>query len=233
MPTASGDANAVAVPGEGGSLVVAPYELDEQGEWTFVQVTVDAPIVQFEYYDPNLDINSDQRTFQYLWEGLYPVNSFAIQVQQPFGASGMQFTPGLESPVLGPDSLQYHNGQFGSVDAGQQLRLDMSYTKTGSLLTAEALNPGNTDPGVAVVSSSVDWVQWAGWGLGILGIAILGYAGYRWFRPQPRKDRYRQGRQRTGQKEQKRGQSVFCHNCGTQATAADKFCRECGTELRR
>ncbi|HMK09841.1 MAG TPA: zinc-ribbon domain-containing protein, partial [Anaerolineales bacterium] len=25
---------------------------------------------------------------------------------------------------------------------------------------------------------------------------------------------------------------VYCHNCGTQATASDRFCRQCGTPLR-
>ena len=188
MPSAVEDANAVAVPGENGSLVITPYELEEQGDWTLVHLTVDAPLVQFEYYDPGLTISGNQRDYQYLWEGSYSVDSFTVQVEEPFSASLIQFAPELEEPFPGPDTLLYHNGDFGSVAAGEELTLDIAYTREGSLLTAEFLDSiGSTDPGVSVAASSFDWVRWVGWGLGILGVAILAYAGYSWLNPSPTK----------------------------------------------
>ncbi|NOH11463.1 MAG: zinc ribbon domain-containing protein [Chloroflexi bacterium] len=233
MPTAAGEPNAVAVPGDAGNLVLTPYEMDEQGEWTFVNFTVETPIVQFEYYDPGLSTSSDERQYQYLWEGQYAVEAFSVQVQQPVGASQMQTSPGLDAPVQGPDSLQYHNGDLGSASAGQEVTLDISYTKAADTLSAEAVSQtGADDPGVSVVANSIDWVRWVGWGLGILGVGILGFAGYRWLNPVAQKDTFRQGRRGTASKKTRSSINVFCHNCGMQAKAGDKFCRECGTALR-
>ena len=72
----------------------------------------------------------------------------------------------------------------------------------------------------------------------VAGVGLIGYGAYSAWRHQQGGSKRRVKRQprrqgRAGQASPQTGTAVFCHNCGTQAVAGDKFCRECGTELRR
>jgi hypothetical protein len=116
-----------------------------------------------------------------------------------------------------------------NLEAGEQLPIRVSYTKTSDRLTVsdQPLETGEVDENTQGRVSLNNYLPYILGGLGIL--LILGGGLYFWQtgkgRPSPRK-RHR------SRDEESDGEDVYCHQCGNRAQAGDRFCRVCGTRLR-
>ncbi|RME89020.1 MAG: zinc ribbon domain-containing protein [Anaerolineae bacterium] len=209
------------------------YSVNQEGEWTNVVITVTAPFIQLEYYDPGLKKDGDSRHFVYEWPGDYAVDDFGVRVQQPAGAENLQTDPPLENVVVEQDTLTYHFASFGSLQAGEPFNLELSYQKGNDTLTVSTLQ---VQPGTPLGESAggrFSLNRYLPWILGGVGIAlILGGGLYFWqsSRPAPSKRKRHATRREAVVSD---GEAIYCHQCGKRAQPGDRFCRACGTRLRR
>jgi hypothetical protein len=232
IPTAAGEPNAVAYRADTLDLITMPYTRQVVGDLAMISFSATVREVQFEYYDPALEIQGSQRHFTFTWPGDYAVSEFAVEVQQPAQATAMSMTPALGSGTLGNDGMTYFTAVLGSVAAGQTQPVQLSYEKTGSGLSFERLQP--VEPIVRPASLSerlLSWPYWM-WVLGALGVALLALAVVLFVRNSRSQRDERPGRPR--HKPAGPGTSrLYCHNCGASADAQAIFCSTCGTKLRR
>lgn len=211
----------------------------ERGDGTLALTTPDRRF-RVEYYAP-YQPQGLQRTFAYSWTGGPRVEQVFVSVQQPQAATTLTVEPEPETIDAGDDGLRYHSLPVSQVEAGGRFSVEVNYTMSSEQLTAPGGAPAAAPQGAGAGSGSVgDTTNGAGfletlnWPV-VLAVAggalLLAAIGWQVFgariatRRSPRKPRPLRA---------VRGQEAnFCHRCGTQAQAGDRFCRECGTELKR
>jgi hypothetical protein len=241
IPAAAGAPFAVAAKQPDDSLIKVPYESQTEGEWTTLTFTATTPETQLEYYDPRLNIDSDQRQFSFTWPGDYAVGNLTVQVQQPFDATDMSISPDMGPGERQQDGLIYYTGVYGALNAGQTFDTSITYNKTSDTLTStnrpvDPISPvDESAQGRSKLMSSLPWV------LGGLGVLLL-FGGGLWYwqssrnkAEQVRRPRHKPAGQRQppANTTSAPGQdNIYCHQCGKRAGPGDKFCRACGTQLR-
>ncbi len=231
IPAAAGEPNAVAYRADDLNLITMPYTRQVVGDLAMITFTATVREVQFEYYDPALEIQESQHRFTFNWPGDYAVSEFAVEVQQPAQATRMSMTPALGSGTLGNDGMTYFTAVLGSMAAGETQSLQLSYEKTGSALSFERLQPVEPIASPASLSERLlSWPYWM-WVLGALGIALLALAVVLFVRNSRGQKDERPGRPR--HKAAGRTTRLYCHNCGASADGTAIFCSACGTKLRR
>jgi hypothetical protein len=237
IPTDAGEPFNVAVRDPDGMLYTVAYTRTIQGEWSSIQFTSTSNEVQVEYYDPNLTRDGARRAFTYAWPGDYAVNSLAIQVQQPIGASDMRISPSLGSGRQGEDGLVYYTALVGAVPADTPFSISLNYEKPNEQLSVEVLRveaAGPIDERTAGRRTVEDFLPWA---LGGLGLLLIG-GGAWWYwqsdhnQIQPVK-RKRHLPVSPKEAESEDDEASYCPQCGKRANLTDIFCRACGTRLRK
>lgn len=183
---------------------------------------------QLEYYDSSLDLSSPNRHYSFAATTPYLTQNLILEVQQPAGASPLTTNPPLGNLIPGPDGLNYETQIRSNVPAHDPIQVDLSYTKTTSLLTVNNPNPQATpEPSASQASNS--WLYGL---LGLAGIALV-IGGLIWFtRPKLKTNKSRRSERKKPAPAAVPAQSVFCQQCGQKAKAGDQFCRRCGTALR-
>lgn len=235
IPTAVGEPFAVGMMSEdGGAPLDGRYTLEPRGEWTDVVLQMDSRLAQVEYY-LDLPVDGDLRQFSFVWPGGLPLAAFHYAVQQPVGAQDMQVDPpGTASP--GPDGLVYHRGDLGPQPAASQITLSFAYRKAGPGLSIEALQPAaplNAAERARTWLLRETWLRWVVLGAGLALLAAGAVAYWRGRRTQTGPSRRPRRRPaRAAPSDPAEASPVFCHQCGAQVGASDRFCRRCGVALR-
>ena len=245
IPAVSGEPYAVAVRQMDGALLNATYTRQIDGDWALITITATMPDIQLEYYDPQIEKDGNKRTYRYVWPGDYSVDLMRIVIQQPIGASQMSVEPNLGSFTQIPgDPMQYYLMEVGSPKAGEQVSVEVQYSKDTDRLSVENLQvqpsgPINGNDGTGQ-SNLLSYLPWLFGGLGILLLA----GGLFWYwrmnksEKQPAtKKRSRRSKGTIKSPEQISAENgnkgVFCHQCGRRAASGDRFCRSCGSKLRQ
>lgn len=235
IPSVAGEPFAVGMMSEeGGAPLQGVYTLEARGEWTDVVLQMDSRLAQVEYY-LDLPIESDQRQFTFVWPGGLPLTAFHYAVQEPVGAEAMRVDPPAAA-ALGPDGLVYHRGDLGPQPASAQITLSFRYRKAGAGLSIEALQPAAPLSAAERARSFLLRESWLRWAVLGLGLALLAGGGLAYWRSReagaaPARRTRRRGT-RAAPPEPEQATAVFCHQCGAQAGASDRFCRRCGAALR-
>jgi hypothetical protein len=232
IPAGAGEPSAVAYRQDDLDLISLPYERRVVGDLALIVFTTSAPEVQFEYYDPGLQVQGSNHRFVFTWAGDYAVSQFAVEVQQPVQATHVNVTPALGSGTLGSDGMTYFSATLGGLAAGQAQVVDVAYDKTGSGLSFERLQP--VEPIVRPASLGerlLGWPYWP-WVLGAVGVALAALGVVFFVRGRDAGNGARPGRLRH-KLAAEGGARLFCHNCGAKAEAQAVFCSMCGTKLRR
>jgi len=240
IPAAVGEPHAVATRGIDGSLVYADYTRQVAEDWAIITVVADSLDVWLEYYD-DLKIDGEERNYTFVWPGGVDLGMFAYDVQQPVGATGMVVTPPGET-WTSDDGLLHYRGEFGPQPSSSILSVSLAYIKSTPGLTVEMIFPGSSlgrteatkggTPDLGTLLPSV---------LGGVGIVLLVAGAFLYFRlvregKSAPACRRRRRPARKHAKETRQGidaSLVFCHKCGEQARAGDRFCRHCGIRLKR
>jgi hypothetical protein len=228
IPARVGDPTAVAVL-DGTQLVTTGYTRVEDGEWAEISIFADSPVIHLEYYDSNLSQEDQPRTFDFEWEFDYPINDLIVSVKQPTTATEIQILPALGAGLQDEDGLVVYRASMGSLAGGETFAFSMSYQKDDNSLASQSL----TQPEPELIIQPVASGGIPAWGWAVLGAGLVLLVGGGVILARNNQvattSRYREKKQRP----LTRGNSaVFCHQCGQQAMAGDKFCRECGTKLR-
>jgi hypothetical protein len=234
IPQNSGGPSKVAsVDPIDGSMTNIPPTLERNDIWYNVTFTSSANEIDFEYYDPALNIISSQHTYQYTWNGDFNVENFSIYIQQPVGASSMSIIPALGSPKQGDNNIVFYYSRLGAVVEGTQFTISMKYIKQNADLSVEQLQVkpsvelSEKTPGRTTLPKILPWL------IGILGLLlILGLLWWIWLaRHAPRSVRKSPPQKHLKKKEN--STQVYCPQCGQRAEKEDTFCRICGTRLKK
>lgn len=231
------DVNAVARIDETDSLLA---DLEPSLDDESVTFTLPDRRFRVEYYFP-YEADGLVRSFDFNW--LAPalnVQNLSLAIQQPALATEMDTDPEPEAITAGNDQLDYYNLPDTSVPAGEPYTVDVTYTMSEDRLTiTTADSPAAAAPGDVPEANGggldVDWPVV----LGIVGAFLIGVAlAWQLFgerltgRSAPRKPRPVRAPTAPARERKGREQARFCHNCGEQVQAGDRFCRECGTRLK-
>jgi hypothetical protein len=236
MPVQAGSPAVVAVGPDARSVADVVYDTQVMGDWLDVSFIATTPAIQFEYYDPRLEKDGAQGSYDFTWPGDYAIDALSLQVQHPLGATDVSVTPTQGRLVQDSNGFTYNIIDVGALDQGSVFDIFLSYQKESDALSVEnfriqpsaTITPGN--------GSLLNLGQWWVWLLIGLGVVLIGGGGYWYWRsgkqePEPKKRRRRRA---TGQDESEitMGSAVYCHQCGKRAGPGDRFCRACGTRLR-
>jgi hypothetical protein len=243
LPAASGGPLAVATRTAAGGLVNTPYTTTVSGDQILVTLRADTADFHVEYYDPTLTITGAARAYTFHWTPDYPVAAAAVRVQAPVDSSQLTANPALTPAGLGDDGLNYYTASLGALVAGQDVRLQLSYSKASSTLSAEkvAASSAKTSPTPALTFAS-PWL-WGGVAAGLLVCAVAVWAFWRLRvsqREAPRRvSRRRPVRLSRARRSGAAGDSApspaatgFCTECGQRLLPDDHFCRSCGAPVR-
>ena len=227
------DANLIAVAyASNGNLLNVPYQNpQEENGWQVVNITVDTSAAyHIEYYVP-LTRQDTKREYTYLWPGDYAVKAFNVSIKMPVDTTEYTTDPQMKETTPTADSGQT-DLEWGTnnLEAGQQLPIKLTYTKTSDRLSAsdQPLQTGAVDENTEGRISLSNYLPYILGGMGILLIATGGL--YFWQSSKGRPGR--RLRHRTHDEEAVGGE-VYCHQCGKRAQPGDRFCRTCGTRLRK
>jgi hypothetical protein len=216
-------------------LLNAEYTRRDGEQADVVEVVAEGPLVQIEFYLP-LPMVDAQRQFSFTWPGGLTTSDFLYEVQQPTGAEDLQVDP-TATTITPPDSLGliYHQVDLGAQTAQDTPQISFSYSKNTSAMSASAPPAGGLAQPEPAAAPSIDVGGALPWVLLVAGVALLA-AGLVYFLRGRSEDASSRPRHRSPKPRREDARvdasPVFCHNCGTQATAADRFCRQCGTALR-
>jgi hypothetical protein len=236
VPADAPDLTAAAYRDASGKLVNAQTTRTEGDAADVVEVQADGKDVQIEFYLP-LSVTRDRREFSFAWPGGLSTGDFTYEVQQPLAAQDMQVDPAATSRTTDSLGLTYQQVDLGAQTAADQPEISFSYSNSTSQLSADALAPaGGLATPVPASGTQVDIRGILPWILLIAGVGLIaaGVVYFVWTRvdERPARPRHRTSRPQSMTTDRVDASPVFCHNCGTQATASDRFCRQCGTALR-
>ena len=238
IPTEAGVPNAVAGMQPDGILIDLNYEQIPGEQYSRILFTAPTPIIQIEYYDPNLTREGALRSYEYRWPGGYPVERFIIEVQQPAGAENMRISPSLGSGSEYSDGLTYYSSNLGSLQLGQSFAISLEYEKDSDDLTAPSMPVEASGPIGESPAGELELRRLLPLILGGLGLLLIVGGGF-WYwqsgreRPQAQPVPRRRKKSTPMEGETTQGGHVYCHQCGKRASNGDRFCRACGTQLRR
>jgi hypothetical protein len=240
IPAAAGTPNAVAARQADNSLVTVPYKQNPAGDWTELVIQAIAPELQIEYYDPGLKKTGETRHFDFAWPGGDAVDSFAVDVQQPAGASQMKITPGTATSRVGNDGLNYYHMNVGPLKSGQAFNIAIDYQKSSDELTASSMPVAPSAPIESSSTASSSLTAALPLVLGLLGVVLIA-GGATWYWQSGRQRNVKRGERRPRRRSSESAQAdtetsagqIYCHQCGKRAGAGDSFCRACGTPLRQ
>jgi hypothetical protein len=236
IPKAAGEPHAVAVGPSQASIADVVYETQITGEWIGVSFIATTPVIRLEYYDPRLDKDGAQRTFEYEWPGDLAVASLVLNVQHPIGASNLQVSPTAGQVLQNEDGFTYNVIDLGALGIGESFKLNVQYSKESDSLSAEGLEiepSALISPGSGFQTSLIQWIPWLLGGLGLLLIVGGGFWYWRTGREMaPIRLRRRRNASQMGPEGDQLDLVVYCHQCGKRAESGDRFCRACGTRLR-
>jgi len=236
IPADAPELTAAAYRDSTGELVNAVNERIDGEQADVVEVQAAGSEVQLEFYLP-LRIDGDLRQFDFTWPGGLSTDSFQFEVQQPVGAQGMEVSPSPTYQTTDNAGLTYHRLDLGpqADEARPEVRFSYSKETAGlSVDTTGAAGPLATPAparGAAVdVQAALPWLVLVA-GLALIGGGVIYYLRTR-VDERPPRPRPRPVARPEDRPNEIDASPVFCHNCGTQASASDRFCRRCGTALR-
>jgi hypothetical protein len=173
-----------------------------------------------------------------------------VLVQEPSGARDFDIDVPFGEASPGEYGLRYFNTSLGSLQPGQRIALQVSYSKSTSVLSAEALGLNTSQPSTTAPTPAFTLSPWVIGGV-VAGLALVtgGAAGYAFARRQGRRNRPppRRGERSPKHRHRRANETpapsvrppppaevsaYFCTQCGRRAQAGDDFCRNCGTRLR-
>ena len=236
IPPDAPDITAAAFLADNGELVNASYGRIEGDQADVIEVAAEGTEVQIEFYLP-LPAADALRQFSFTWPGGLATGDFAYEIQQPVGAQDMQVDPAATSRSTDLRGLSYHLVDLGALSATDRPPISFSYRKDTPQLSVDAAAPlvGLATPSPAA-GAGIEVGDILPWILLIAGVSLIVGGAVYFLRNRPI-DRPARPRHRTSPSSAEDelpvdASPVFCHNCGTQASSADRFCRQCGTALR-
>ena len=236
IPAEAPELAAVAYRDAAGVLLNAVHERRVGPGADLVDIETDGRMVQLEFYLP-LQFHGDRRSFGFTWPGGLTAGSFEFEIQQPAAAQEMEITPAPSSQTVDASGLTYHTLALGGLTENTRPEVRFTYRNPTAALSAQAGGPaGPLATPAPAARPSLDARSLLPWLLLVAGVVLIGGGAVYYLRARaeerPARARHRPAPRTEETPGEVDASPVFCHNCGTQASASDRFCRRCGTALR-
>lgn len=235
IPADAPELTAAAFRAGSGGLLNAPYDRIEGDQADVIEFAAEGTELQIEFYLP-LPAVDDLRQFSFTWPGELEAGDFAYEIQQPVGAQEMNVDPAPTSQSTDAQGLTYHLVDLGPLSAADRPEVSFRYRKNTSQLTTEVAPLVGLATPAPAAAFAVDVGGILPWVVLVAGLSLV-IGGVVYFlrnrqEDRPARPRHRSTRPSADDDDRVDASPVFCHNCGTQASASDRFCRQCGTALR-
>lgn len=232
IPAEAGQPNAVAVRGADDQLMSVQYERMVKGEFAEISFTATSQEIQFEYYDPALEREGEQRTFTYQWLGHHAVDTAVFQVQQPRDSYALDISPAFGESFQGSEGLTYYTMRETRLEEGETQVIRVQYNKSSDSLSIgdQPVQPSTPiEPRLSFSFRGRNLIPWlmAGFGLAL----ILGGIGFYWWFGEKRNPRLSLAGEWKAEKPESTDKHRYCPQCGSRTGENDRFCRVCGQRL--
>lgn len=210
LPAASGGPSAVAYADASGKLFNLVSKQEAAGSFVMVRISPPQRFFHIEFYD-TLAADKPQREYRYTWPGDLAVDKLSVLVKEPAAASNFAVLPNLDIAGQSPDGLNHRAAQLGAFKAGQQLPIEIRYTKTDARPSTEIMASAAPAPSAQPDAAAPTWplALVAGGVVVLLGATAALVWRRRRVKPSGR----------------------FCPKCGGATKAGDRFCANCGAAL--
>jgi len=199
--------------------------------------------IELDFYLP-MDLTTSTRNLVYTWPGEVAADNFTLEVQQPFGATGLVTDPQLPPSVTGQFGLQYYRQTTKNVAPGNPMKIAVTYTKTDSRTTFDALGLSRTEPGATSSGSDGGPSTTTLVLIVLIGVIIAGVTVWYFIQRRPQmaaSTAHRGGPARPAAdieppaavRRNGSGGTGFCTQCGEPSEPEDRYCSHCGARLRR
>lgn len=213
IPASSGGPAAVAyAEHESGKLLNLPYKHEEAGNFILVNIRPPQRFFHLEFYD-RMALDKAQREYRYAWPGDVAAERVSVFVKEPAGSSNLTVQPSMEVRGRSPDGLTHRAAQLGALKAGQQLPIEIRYTKPDPRPSTEIMGEIAAPPGTPAETPSPAWPLVLVAAGAVVLIGSVAALVWRRRRVQPA------------------GSGNFCAKCGRATKAGDRFCADCGAAL--
>ncbi|MGP1680083.1 MAG: zinc-ribbon domain-containing protein [Burkholderiales bacterium] len=215
----SGGPTAVAYSDEsGGNLFNLKYDREDADDFITLKFNAPDRFFHIEYYDP-LSARTPGRSYTYLWNGDLATERLRVALQEPAAASDISVQPPLADTAVDPDGLRYRSAELGAFQAGEQLGVQVGYTKADPRTTIAILKPEAplASPAATAGRSKKELALWL---VAIVAVLVAGGIGATawWYRRKPVAEAQSSG-------------AAFCTKCGSPLALGDRFCSKCGVAL--
>jgi len=112
-----------------------PWEIIHQPDGTgLLSYTLPIPTFFLEYYYPGIEGqgNRSERHIAYTYRSLYPVETLEFAIQVPLRSRGFRLSPVATMVTNDADGFTYHHLTYRDVQPGQEIGIDVRYTKDDS-----------------------------------------------------------------------------------------------------
>lgn len=205
------------------------YTYQKNDGWLEVTVIANHPAIQIEYYDTELKMQGENRSFSFLWPGNYAVKVLDVSLMVPVDTTEVKTDPQMRDGTPAGSEQTLLEWGTSDLEAGEQVPILISYIKTSDRLSMSGpLQTEIIDENTEGRISLSNYLPYILGGLGVL--LIVGGGIYFWQTSQGKPASRKRHRSRD---EDHDSEDVYCHQCGKRAQPGDRFCRTCGTRLRR
>lgn len=208
-----------------------PWKTVDAGNgWTRVLFTLPQSIFHVEYYYSPLQGSPDKK-MDYVFNAANPADSVRLEIQEPLKATNFKTEPVAATQTSRGHDFKYHVFQFSNVAAGQNLKVQVSYTKSDPNPSVANISvPANSLPSDSALNSSAtssnNLILPVGIGAGGVALAVLGFLAWRLRSESGDAPRRRERNKKS------RGAAAYCHECGNALRTQDVFCSKCGTRRK-
>jgi len=230
---ASAKVNATAYGNSSGEFFnTDPWKTQDAGNgWTRVLFTIPQPLFHVEYYYNPLQGAPDKK-MDFVFNAANPADKVQLEIQEPLKSTNFKTDPAAATQTSRGHDFKYDVFQFSNVTAGQNLKVQVSYTKTDPNPSVANISvPANSLPSDSALnanaSTSNNWILPVGIGAGGVALAVLGFLAWRM-----RRNGDDEPRRRVRSKKNQGAAATFCHECGTALRTQDVFCSKCGTRRK-
>jgi hypothetical protein len=168
----------------------------------------------------------------FIFNAANSAESVQLEIQEPLKTTNFKTDPAAATQTSRGHDFKYHVFQFSNVAAGQNLKVQVSYTKTDPNPSVANISvPANSLPSDSALNANTslsnnNLILPIGIGAGGVALAVLGFLAWRARRESDAAPR------RRVQSKKNQGAVAFCHECGNALRTQDVFCSKCGTRRK-
>jgi hypothetical protein len=234
LPAGVSQPNAVAWvdPADSGLYTLA-YTTRVEGETTYVTFSTTGDEVWFEYYDPAISRDGDNRTYAFNWAGDFQVDAFNFFLLPPADATDVLLTPDMGAAQKDSNGASYYFKELGSLQAGNTFTITAQYARSTNAISAQDATVQPAAPLDDSTQGRTSISEFLPWLAGLLVLILAGFIGWWAWASRHNSSQVFAGEHRHNRAQHADGDFIYCHQCGERAGPSDVFCHSCGIKLRR